>query len=103
MTLSRLTLLPLCAGLALSACLPEATPAPEDGVSSLPAPADDTCGARAAGALIGKDKSALASLAGRRDPMRVISPGQAVTMDYIQNRLNVELDEAGKIIRMSCA
>ncbi|MBJ2153693.1 I78 family peptidase inhibitor [Paracoccus sp. IB05] len=100
MTLSPLILLPLCAGLALSACVPAP---PADSTPSLPAPGDDTCGARAAGHLIGQDQAMLASLAGRRDPMRVISPGQAVTMDYIQTRLNVELDAAGKIIRMSCA
>lgn len=100
MTLLRLTLLPLCAGLALGACVPAP---PADTTPSLPAPADDTCGARAAGHLIGQDKAMLASLAGRRDPMRVISPGQAVTMDYNQARLNVQLDAAGKITSMNCA
>ncbi|MCL4066629.1 I78 family peptidase inhibitor [Pseudomonas sp. GX19020] len=100
MTLLRLTLLPLCAGLALSACVPAP---PADIAPSLPEPANDTCGARAVGHLIGQDQAVLASLAGRRDPMRVISPGQAVTMDYISTRLNVQLDAAGKITAMHCA
>lgn len=34
--------------------------------------------------------------------MRAIRPGQAVTMDYRQDRLNLELDAQDKITRASC-
>lgn len=34
--------------------------------------------------------------------MRVIRPGQAVTMDYRPDRLNVELDATDRISRISC-
>lgn len=34
--------------------------------------------------------------------LRVIRPGQAVTMDFRDDRLNVELDAAGKVKRVSC-
>lgn len=35
-------------------------------------------------------------------PVRVISPGQAVTMDYNPRRLNVELDQYRMINRVTC-
>ena len=34
--------------------------------------------------------------------LRVIQPNQAVTMDYNSQRLNIEIDEADSIIRVSC-
>lgn len=33
---------------------------------------------------------------------RVIRPGEAVTMDYRTDRLNVELDGAGRIVTLRC-
>ena len=33
---------------------------------------------------------------------RWIHPGEPVTMDYSQDRLNIELDEANKVTRLSC-
>ena len=35
-------------------------------------------------------------------PLRVLKPGMAVTMDYAPNRLNIELDAADTIIRVAC-
>lgn len=35
-------------------------------------------------------------------PVRVIEPGMAVTMDYLPNRLNIELDQYRMINRVSC-
>lgn len=35
-------------------------------------------------------------------PVRVISPGMAVTMDYIPARLNLEVDGRGYIFRYRC-
>jgi hypothetical protein len=92
MTMTRLTLpaLMLCAT-ALAACV--------EGES--PMPTEDACGASMMGDLVGQNRSVLETMkfAG---PVRIIEPGMAVTMDYIETRLNIELNEAGTITRVSC-
>jgi hypothetical protein len=35
-------------------------------------------------------------------PMRVIAPGTAVTMDYVMQRINFELDAADRITAVRC-
>jgi hypothetical protein len=35
-------------------------------------------------------------------PVRITHPGMAVTMDYREDRLNIEIDEAGTIFRVAC-
>jgi hypothetical protein len=35
--------------------------------------------------------------------VRVIAPGQAVTQDYRENRLNLETDASGNLVRANCA
>jgi hypothetical protein len=52
-------------------------------------------------ALVGQDKSAAGNLA-HKGPIRVIGPGQAVTMDFSPSRLNIDYDNAGKITRVWC-
>lgn len=85
---------PLALCLALGACVE--TP----GVV-LPPLADDTCGMAAAAGLIGQDQSAMGSIR-RSGPWRVIHPNQPVTMDFSAERLNVYIDQAGRIGRLSC-
>ncbi|NNM75724.1 hypothetical protein HJG53_02220 [Sphingomonas sp. ID1715] len=34
--------------------------------------------------------------------VRVIQPGQMVSMDYVAERLNIEVDAAGKVISARC-
>ncbi|WP_322963738.1 I78 family peptidase inhibitor [Sphingomonas fuzhouensis] len=34
--------------------------------------------------------------------LRVIAPGDAVTMDYRPDRLNIETDAAGRVVRLKC-
>jgi translation initiation factor IF-1 len=34
--------------------------------------------------------------------MRWIRPGDVVTMDYREDRLNIHLDERGRIVRLVC-
>ncbi len=34
--------------------------------------------------------------------LRVIAPGDAVTMDYRPDRLNIETDAQGKVVRLRC-
>ena len=70
----------------------------------LPAPVQpdtDQCKASALQGLVGQPKSVLQTMllpAGSR----VIEPGQAVTMDYRADRLNVEIGKDGRIGRIGC-
>ncbi len=65
------------------------------------------CDAQAAAAvLIGRVRSATGEAqalerSGARS-IRWIAPGEAVTMDYQPERLNVELDASGRVIRARC-
>ena len=63
-------------------------------------PAPDTCGASGLERLIGTEigKTDLSD----HSALRIIPPGSAVTMDYNADRLNVEIDAAGIITRLSC-
>lgn len=93
-----LALLAGCAGSA-GPCNPTATP-------TFPSPADDQCSAaelaRYAGAQATEEVRATiaATLGDRR--VRYIAPGDAVTQDYRIDRLNVELGEDGRIVRLRC-
>jgi len=63
------------------------------------------CLASRAEAFIGKPGGSVAedarTAAGART-VRLISPGQAVTMDYRADRLNLELDPSGAVARVLC-
>ena len=65
-----------------------------------------TCDAKAASAYVGQAISdqvteQAKAAAGARG-VRVIRPGMAVTMDYRAGRLNLELDDSGRIVKASC-
>ncbi|HST35160.1 MAG TPA: I78 family peptidase inhibitor, partial [Allosphingosinicella sp.] len=51
-----------------------------------------------------RSDSLVAEVARRSGARRVrwIRPGDAVTMDYSAERLNVHLDEQGRILRFAC-
>lgn len=85
--------LALCLTAALSACTMAEAPAV--------LPDENACGASGLQGLVGQPASVLASMTFAM-PMRVIRPGMAVTMDYSPARLNVAVDDAGKITRVSC-
>lgn len=105
--MSRTLLGPLSIALAfasfsLSSCAPAPTaaePPSQPGVSG-------TCQADSVQWAIGHhaDQATLARI--RRESgaglVRPIAPGQAVTEDYRIDRINVELDDANVIIRISC-
>jgi len=120
-----LTLLSIAAlALALGACSTpgddsaaqaQAAQAGNDVVAPAPetTPGTDTdkmamqCNADAAQSFVGQqagdDVVAQAqAAAGAKGAVRVIKPGQAVTMDFRADRLNVEVDEQGVIVRISC-
>lgn len=95
--MSRIAL-PLALIVALAACVParkpEATPAP------------DACGASRVQEYQGAAADSRAREAVARDSgartIRWIGPGDAVTMDYRPDRLNAELDAAGRIAVLRC-
>lgn len=95
--LTALLLLAGCAGSAGPCNIP-AEPALQ--------PASAECGAAGLSRYLnvsptGEMKSAIASAAGDR-PIRYIAPGDAVTMDFVPARLNVELGDDGRIVRFRC-
>ncbi|SPH24660.1 hypothetical protein DEA8626_03711 [Defluviimonas aquaemixtae] len=83
------------ATLGLGACV--ATVEPEPG----PGSGADACGAADLQFMVGQSEDILAAMTFPA-PMRVIHPGQAVTMDYNPKRLNIEIDGVGRIARVRC-
>lgn len=88
------------AALTLAACQSE-SPAE----TPPPPVAEDGCGMVAVGKFIGGkltptvEAEISATISGTH---RVIRPGDAVTMDFRADRLNIELDRTGKIKLMRC-
>ncbi|UZK66914.1 I78 family peptidase inhibitor [Sphingomonas sp. M1-B02] len=72
----------------------------------VPVPVTGKCANEGLGALIGKTRSEqVASEALRLSgatTLRWISPGMMVTKDYREERLNLNLDDNGKIASTSC-
>lgn len=86
-----LALLPL---LALAACVEPAPPAE-------PEPAPDLCNATAMQGLVGQPASVLRDMM-LRAGTRVINPGDAVTMDFRADRMNIEIGTGGRIEKVAC-
>ncbi|HMO07185.1 MAG TPA: I78 family peptidase inhibitor [Paracoccaceae bacterium] len=84
----------LSAALVLSACTIEtpAVPIPEPGPS---------CGAEGLQGLVGQHSRVLQTMR-FAVPVRVIRPGMAVTTDYREDRLNIEVDARERITRVYC-
>lgn len=93
MTRHLLTLLIVPLSLAMAGCVAASDP--------VPPPTENACGAAGLQGLIGQPASVLASMT-LLQPVRVISPGQAVTMDFRAERLNIELNAAQVITRVNC-
>lgn len=88
----------------LAGCVMETQPSPQPSPVTDPLGpplTEDACGANGLQGLVGQPEAALASLT-LTAPARVIRPGMAVTMDYRAERLNIELDGRGQIIRITC-
>jgi hypothetical protein len=88
----------------LAACTP--TPGPE----ALPMPLSDnglekrepdSCGAASLGHLIGQNEGVVRTVR-TKGAYRVIPPGALVTQDYDSFRLNVHIDDAGMIEKLTC-
>lgn len=67
------------------------------------APVEDPCGAVPLQALVGQDRSALAEagVTEGRD-VRILPPGAVVTMDHRPDRLNIDLDDDDRVVRLRC-
>ena len=91
----HITLSPLALILLLAACQPMPDPGGPGGNSLA------RCGGGPVGALMGQPVSALPATGGWT-ALRVIEPGMAVTEEYSPSRLNVGLDQQGRIVGVAC-
>ncbi len=83
----------------LAAC---ETPVPQVPAGpALPPVAQDTCNANQYGALIGQDATALEDVLIMRQ-VRVIRPGQPVTMDFRPDRINFNIGADNQITSINC-
>jgi len=64
-------------------------------------PPAQACGADGLQGLVGQPARVLQTLKFEVQT-RIIRPGMAVTMDYSENRLNIEIDERNRISRVAC-
>lgn len=116
-------LLPVLLPVLLMACVPEApsqTPPqilPPKSTPAQPAPIsprepagkhvpvmvlpEASCGAEEMQGLVGKSAKVLETMRFAHT-VRILRPGMAVTMDYSAERLNIEVNEAEVIKRVSC-
>jgi Peptidase inhibitor I78 family len=66
----------------------------------------DKCDSAKAQTLIGRARSAKAGAEALRlsgaTALRWIAPGTMVTMDYREDRLNLRVDPAGKVVKVDC-
>jgi len=87
--------------LGLAAC---ATMVPEPAEPPA-APAEDACGSARFADLVGQPRREVLDEVARRGAprrMRWIRPGDAVTMDYIAERLNVYFNAQDRVERLAC-
>lgn len=86
-----------------AACdLAAVAPAPQPSGPGLPPMAQDTCNANQYGNLIGQDATALERVL-ILSQVRVIRPGQAVTMDFRPERINFNVSAGNRITSIHCS
>ena len=89
--------------LLMAAC---ATVPPAAPVEAVPVMGEGACNATKAQGLVGRaannEQGAEALRLTGATALRWIRPGDAVTMDYRTDRLNIELDSANRIVRVAC-
>lgn len=90
--MKRIAPLMLTLGL-MAACVPQ-----EPDTTADPG---QVCGAAGFQGLIGQPEAALSGLTLRQET-RIIRPGMAVTMDFREDRLNIEIDADKRISRIFC-
>ncbi len=85
----------------LAACGGGGSPATTAPIAAKPA-GIDACGASELQDMVGQSQDELARIK-FAVPVRVITPGMAVTMDFQANRLNFYVGEDGKISSITCS
>tara|TARA_R100000789_G_scaffold7097_3_gene11432 strand:- start:4123 stop:4446 length:324 start_codon:yes stop_codon:yes gene_type:complete len=80
--------------LALSACEPAGTPAPGGGGA-------DECGASRYQGYVGRDGAVIVA-SDLPVSVRILHPGDIITMEFKANRLNFLVDDSGRIDRVYC-
>jgi hypothetical protein len=91
-----LTSLAFIGSLALAACV-EPAPIPP----SPSQPVEDTCGASEFQYLVGQDVSPVFAVTFTQ-PIRIIRPGDSVTMDFSEERMNFNLDDKDIVLSVTC-
>ncbi len=86
----------ILAGLMLAGC--GGAMAPVQGKAPAAA-GPDTCGAAAYQDLLGKGAAAALAVP---EPKRVYGTADAVTLDYLPDRINVQLDDTDTIVAVTC-
>jgi Peptidase inhibitor I78 family len=86
--------------LTLAACGGGGSPTPTVPIAPKPAGVD-ACGASELQDMVGQSQDELARIK-FAVPVRVITPGMAVTADFQANRLNFTIGEDGKIASIAC-
>ncbi len=81
----------------LTACTQEPGMAPPP----VTPPVENACGAADLQNLVGRDASVLETMRFGQ-PIRIITPGMAVTMDFSPERLNILVNDAEKIESVTC-
>lgn len=95
-------ILPLLALLALPACiLPVPVPEGTPGAFEVVLDSGDPCGAGKLQRLVGEPRFAIEDTTFTA-PVRLIGPGDAVTMDFSPSRLNLEFGEDDRVARVFC-
>lgn len=92
--------------LVLAGCAPAGPPAEGSQMPKEQVPDGGSCDAAKAQSFVGERESpAIAEQARQKSGARTVRwlrPGQIVTMEYRDDRLNLELDAQGKIIAIRC-
>jgi len=95
-----------CLLLVLAGCAPATPPAEGNQMPKEQVPQGGGCDAAKAQSLVGEPESAAIAEQARQKSgartVRWLRPGQIVTMEYRDDRLNLEVDAQGKIIKIRC-
>ncbi|MGX9351525.1 I78 family peptidase inhibitor [Shimia sp. W99] len=95
----------LCLGALVACAAPDPVPEPEINASAqmsqLPLVGSSSCSEEAFGPMLGRPVSVLETIE-TPEKVRVIAPGQIITMEYLPQRLNVEHDDRKIVTKVWC-
>jgi hypothetical protein len=98
--------LPIFIALAASSVLMSACGTPATGQAPGPAPVSGRCNAAPAQFAVGRNADAALENEARTragaKTVRVLKPNQIVTMEFNAERLNLSVDDTGRVTRVNC-